>query len=193
MWLFANIGHWAMPYCQKHMVLKLTAQCRSVSTFYLYCLLGSVAYQWRVMMSSRELNSGYARLRCPDSWTPSQQCKQLLCFSHRKHLWMFPYTDSISWYCCFCLLQKDCVAYYRYGDWWSVWWMGTYSMVVSKAACFHRKYLDLYTYQMPSSIHDYVTRERYSQNCGCSLVEPFYLGAIMASFSESCSCAWSYF
>lgn len=33
-------------------------------------------------------------------------------------------------------------------------------MVLSKAAFFHRKYLDMYTYKMPSTIHDYVTRER---------------------------------
>lgn len=60
----------------------------------------------------------------------------------------------------FHLMQKDGVPNYRYGGWWSVWWMGTYSMVLSKAAFFHRKYLDLYTNVMPSSIHDYVTRER---------------------------------
>lgn len=53
---------------------------------------------------------------------------------------------------------------YNYGGWWSVWWMGTYSMVLSKAAFFHRKYLDLYTHEMPSSIHDYVSRERYGLN-----------------------------
>jgi len=58
------------------------------------------------------------------------------------------------------LLQKDGVPYYKYGGWWSVWWMGTYSMILSKAAFFHRKYLDMYTFNMPSSIHDYVTRER---------------------------------
>lgn len=57
--------------------------------------------------------------------------------------------------------QQNGLANYRYGGWWSVWWMGTYSMVLSKAAFFHRKYLDLYTYKMPSSIHDYVTNERY--------------------------------
>lgn len=88
--------------------------------------------------------------------------------------------------CCCSLLQKDGVEYYRYGGWWSVWWMGTYSMVLSKAAFFHRKYLDLYTYKMPSSIHDYVTRERYSKNLSCSLVEAFYIGVVTASFSESC-------
>ena len=38
--------------------------------------------------------------------------------------------------------------------------MGTYSMVLSKAAFFHRKYLDLYTHKMPSPIHDYVSKER---------------------------------
>ncbi|KAK3040129.1 hypothetical protein RJ639_027855 [Escallonia herrerae] len=37
--------------------------------------------------------------------------------------------------------------------------LGTYSMVLSKAAFLHRKYLDLYTYKVPSSIHDYVTSE----------------------------------
>eukprot|EP00262_Sarcandra_glabra_P018570 TRINITY_DN670_c0_g1_i1.p1 TRINITY_DN670_c0_g1~~TRINITY_DN670_c0_g1_i1.p1 ORF type:complete len:331 (+),score=30.41 TRINITY_DN670_c0_g1_i1:394-1386(+) len=51
---------------------------------------------------------------------------------------------------------------YNYGGWWSVWWMGTYSMVLSKAAFFHKKYLDLYTNQMPESIRDYVTKNR---NC----------------------------
>ncbi|CAI9092147.1 OLC1v1027322C1 [Oldenlandia corymbosa var. corymbosa] len=52
---------------------------------------------------------------------------------------------------------------YKYGGWWSVWWMGTYSMVLSKAAFFHRKYLELYTNEMPRSIHDYVTKERYTE------------------------------
>lgn len=39
--------------------------------------------------------------------------------------------------------------------------MGTYSMVLSKAAFFHQKYLDMYTNQMPASIRNYVTRERF--------------------------------
>lgn len=34
-------------------------------------------------------------------------------------------------------------------------------MVLSKAAFFHEKYLDMYTNEMPSSIRDYITRERY--------------------------------
>ncbi|XP_068650739.1 glycosylinositol phosphorylceramide mannosyl transferase 1-like [Aristolochia californica] len=66
--------------------------------------------------------------------------------------------------------EKDGVTYYTYGGWWSVWWMGTYSMVLSKAAFFHQKYLDLYTYQMPSSIHDYVTRERNCEDIAMSLL-----------------------
>ncbi|KAI9071576.1 hypothetical protein K1719_046471 [Acacia pycnantha] len=28
----------------------------------------------------------------------------------------------------FCTIQQNNVAYYRYGGWWSVWRMGTYSM-----------------------------------------------------------------
>ncbi|XP_068644527.1 glycosylinositol phosphorylceramide mannosyl transferase 1-like [Aristolochia californica] len=51
---------------------------------------------------------------------------------------------------------------YSYGGWWSVWWMGRYSMVLSKAAFFHNKYLDLYTNHMPASIRDYITKNR---NC----------------------------
>ncbi|XP_020517136.1 glycosyltransferase family 64 protein C4 isoform X2 [Amborella trichopoda] len=35
--------------------------------------------------------------------------------------------------------EKDGSTYYKYGGWWSVWWMGTYSMVLSKAAFFHKK------------------------------------------------------
>ncbi|KAG6716775.1 hypothetical protein I3842_04G065000 [Carya illinoinensis] len=61
-------------------------------------------------------------------------------------------------------------AYYKYGGWWSVWWMGTYSMVLSKAAFFHRKYLDIYTHKMPSSIHDYVSRERNCEDIAMSLL-----------------------
>ncbi|XP_058109210.1 glycosylinositol phosphorylceramide mannosyl transferase 1 isoform X1 [Magnolia sinica] len=57
---------------------------------------------------------------------------------------------------------KGSAEYYSYGGWWSVWWMGRYSMVLSKAAFFHKKYLDMYTNQMPASIRDYITKNR---NC----------------------------
>ncbi|KAL5570126.1 hypothetical protein UlMin_026701 [Ulmus minor] len=66
--------------------------------------------------------------------------------------------------------MKNGLANFKYGGWWSVWWMGTYSMVLSKAAFFHRKYLDLYTYDMPSSIHDYVTIERNCEDIAMSLL-----------------------
>lgn len=66
--------------------------------------------------------------------------------------------------------EENGMPHYRYGGWWSVWWMGTYSMVLSKAAFFHRKYLDLYTYKMPSSIHEYVTRERNCEDIAMSLL-----------------------
>lgn len=73
--------------------------------------------------------------------------------------------------------QKDGVAYYKYGGWWSVWWMGTYSMILSKAAFFHRKYLDMYTYTMPPSIRDYVTRERNCEDIAMSLLVANATGA----------------
>lgn len=52
--------------------------------------------------------------------------------------------------------------HYFYGGWWSVWWTGTYNMVLSKAAFFHKKYLHLYSNQMPQYIRNYVTKNR---NC----------------------------
>jgi len=72
---------------------------------------------------------------------------------------------------------KDGVTYYNYGGWWSIWWTGTYSMVLSKAAFFHRKYLDLYTYNMPSSIHEYVLRERNCEDIAMSLLVSNATGA----------------
>nr|ATO91431.1 UDP-glycosyltransferase [Fallopia multiflora] len=66
---------------------------------------------------------------------------------------------------------------YKYGGWWSVWWTGTYSMVLSKAAFFHRKYLDIYTNEMPTSIRDYVTRERNCEDIAMSLLVANVTGA----------------
>lgn len=66
--------------------------------------------------------------------------------------------------------EKNGIAYYKYGGWWSVWWTGTYSMVLSKAAFFHEKYLDMYTNEMPSSIRDYITRERNCEDIAMSLL-----------------------
>ncbi|KAL2334538.1 hypothetical protein Fmac_015751 [Flemingia macrophylla] len=66
--------------------------------------------------------------------------------------------------------EQNNVVYYRYGGWWSVWWMGTYSMVLSKAAFFHRKYLDLYTHEMSPSIQDYVSRDRTCEDIAMALL-----------------------
>ncbi|KAL2539896.1 Glycosyltransferase family 64 protein C4 [Abeliophyllum distichum] len=59
---------------------------------------------------------------------------------------------------------------YVYRGWWSVWWTGTYSMVLSKAAFFHKKYLNLYTYSMPSSIREYVTKNRNCEDIAMSFL-----------------------
>ncbi|KAL2527154.1 Glycosyltransferase family 64 protein C4 [Abeliophyllum distichum] len=66
--------------------------------------------------------------------------------------------------------EKNGMVHYRYGGWWSVWWTGTYSMVLSKAAFFHKKYLELYTHSMPASVHDYVSRERNCEDIAMSLL-----------------------
>ncbi|XP_074340883.1 glycosylinositol phosphorylceramide mannosyl transferase 1-like isoform X3 [Apium graveolens] len=58
---------------------------------------------------------------------------------------------------------KGNINQYVYGGWWSVWWMGRYSMVLSKAAFFHKKYLSLYTNEMPSSIREYTSKNSLSR------------------------------
>ncbi|KAM7491943.1 hypothetical protein LguiA_034864 [Lonicera macranthoides] len=67
--------------------------------------------------------------------------------------------------------------YYTYGGWWSVWWMGTYSMVLSKAAFFHKKYLSLFTNEMPASIRDYVTKNRNCEDIAMSFLVANATGA----------------
>ncbi|KAK1265098.1 hypothetical protein QJS04_geneDACA011446 [Acorus gramineus] len=66
---------------------------------------------------------------------------------------------------------------YLYGGWLSVWWMGTYSMVLSKAAFFHKKYLDLYTNQMPASIREYTTENRNCEDIAMSFLVANTTGA----------------
>ncbi|CAL4966494.1 unnamed protein product [Urochloa decumbens] len=66
---------------------------------------------------------------------------------------------------------------YRYGSWWSVWWTGTYSMVLSKASFFHRRYLDLYTNQMLPSIRKYVDENRNCEDIAMSFLVANATGA----------------
>jgi hypothetical protein len=68
------------------------------------------------------------------------------------------------------LLQGSNAKEYRYGSWWSVWWTGTYSMVLSKASFFHRQYLDLYTIRMLPSIRDYVNENRNCEDIAMSFL-----------------------
>ncbi|KAF5738465.1 glycosyltransferase family 64 protein C4 [Tripterygium wilfordii] len=67
--------------------------------------------------------------------------------------------------------------YYIYGGWWSVWWTGRYSMVLSKAAFFHKKYLKLYTNEMPASIREYVTKNRNCEDIAMSFLVANATGA----------------
>ncbi|KAF5453652.1 hypothetical protein F2P56_028542 [Juglans regia] len=60
--------------------------------------------------------------------------------------------------------------YYIYGGWWSVWWTGTYSMVLSKAAFFHKKYFSLYTNEMSASVREYVTKNRNCEDIAMSFL-----------------------
>lgn len=66
---------------------------------------------------------------------------------------------------------------FRYGGWWSVWWTGTYSMVLSKAAFFHKKYFILYTNEMPSSIKEYTTKNSNCEDIAMSFLVANATGA----------------
>lgn len=66
---------------------------------------------------------------------------------------------------------------FRYASWWSVWRTGTYSMILSKASFFHKKYLDLYTNHMLPSIRDYVTENRNCEDIAISFLVANVTGA----------------
>lgn len=74
-------------------------------------------------------------------------------------------------------VKKNDAKHFTYGGWWSVWWMGSYSMVLSKAAFLHKKYLDMYTNQMPEAIRDYVIRERNCEDIAMSFLVANATGA----------------
>ncbi len=50
----------------------------------------------------------------------------------------------------------------QYRCWWRVWWHGKYSIILTKAALFHRRFLSLYSSEMSPSIRELIDRER---NC----------------------------
>ncbi|XP_076920392.1 glycosylinositol phosphorylceramide mannosyl transferase 1-like isoform X2 [Bidens hawaiensis] len=66
---------------------------------------------------------------------------------------------------------------YIYGGWWAVWWSGTYSMILSKASFFHTKYLRMYTNEMPSSLLEYVRRNRNCEDIAMSFLVANATGA----------------
>ncbi|XP_062092527.1 glycosylinositol phosphorylceramide mannosyl transferase 1 [Humulus lupulus] len=72
---------------------------------------------------------------------------------------------------------KGNLGHYIYGGWWSVWWTGSYSMVLSKAAFFHKKYLSLYTNEMPASIRNYITKNRNCEDIAMSFLVANATGA----------------
>ncbi|MED6145850.1 GDP-mannose transporter [Stylosanthes scabra] len=73
--------------------------------------------------------------------------------------------------------SKDGGSKFKYGGWWSVWWTGTYSMVLSKAAFFHKKYFILYTNQMPTSLKEYITKNRNCEDIAMSFLVANATGA----------------
>lgn len=49
-----------------------------------------------------------------------------------------------------------------YRCWWRVWWHGSYSIILTKAAFLHHDYFRMYTYTMPQHIRSYIDEAR---NC----------------------------
>lgn len=59
--------------------------------------------------------------------------------------------------------KEGSAAVYDYHSWWYVWWTGRYSIILTKAALFHRDYLDMYSADMPAAVRKYVDDK---MNCG---------------------------
>jgi len=59
---------------------------------------------------------------------------------------------------------------YSYKRWWDVWSSGYYSMVLTKCAFFHRKYLELYTHEMDSRIRKHVDNWRNCEDLAMSFL-----------------------
>ena len=49
-----------------------------------------------------------------------------------------------------------------YRAWWHVWWIGSYSIILTKAAFLHHQYFHAYTYQLPPEVHTFIDESR---NC----------------------------
>eukprot|EP00850_Spirogloea_muscicola_P002895 SM000011S19073 [mRNA] locus=s11:774681:776519:- [translate_table: standard] len=80
---------------------------------------------------------------------------------------------------------------YKYGGWWSVWWTGTYSIVLSKAAFVHHKYFELYT-NLPSNLLEFVHKGRNCEDIALSFlvanitrVPPIWISSHVAELSHS--------
>eukprot|EP00638_Chattonella_subsalsa_P004974 CAMPEP_0117746040 /NCGR_PEP_ID=MMETSP0947-20121206/7720_1 /TAXON_ID=44440 /ORGANISM="Chattonella subsalsa, Strain CCMP2191" /LENGTH=420 /DNA_ID=CAMNT_0005563309 /DNA_START=325 /DNA_END=1587 /DNA_ORIENTATION=+ len=59
---------------------------------------------------------------------------------------------------------------YAYNCWWKVWWEGSYSMILTKAAFIHRDYLNTYTHQMPSEIRNFVDDKKNCEDIAMSFM-----------------------
>lgn len=57
-------------------------------------------------------------------------------------------------------IRKDGKLTYR--CWWRVWWEGSYSIILTKAAILHHDYFKAYTSQLPTGMLDLIDRSR---NC----------------------------
>ncbi|GAQ83597.1 Acetylglucosaminyltransferase [Klebsormidium nitens] len=79
-------------------------------------------------------------------------------------------------------------AEYSYGGWWSVWWTGRYSMILTKAAFLHHKYFEQYTNELPREIFAYAHKARNCEDIAMSFLVANQTGApplwVKGAFSE---------
>mmetsp|Transcript_24078 Transcript_24078/g.36118 ORF Transcript_24078/g.36118 Transcript_24078/m.36118 type:complete len:428 (-) Transcript_24078:101-1384(-) len=64
----------------------------------------------------------------------------------------------------------DSVLQYTYNCWWKVWWDGSYSMILTKAAFLHKDYMDLYTNHMPQGIKKFVDAGKNCEDIAMSFM-----------------------
>lgn len=59
---------------------------------------------------------------------------------------------------------------FDYLGWWTVWWRGLHSIILTKSCFLHRDYLKAYTNKMPEGIHDYIDKHRNCEDIAMSFI-----------------------
>jgi hypothetical protein len=63
-----------------------------------------------------------------------------------------------------------------YRAWWYIWWTGSYSIILTKAAFLHHKYFSMYHNQLPKSMLKYIDDHRNCEDIAMQFVVSNHTG-----------------